>query len=426
MERIAALPTRLARALAIACSTLTISAAAEPEKDEGDVRSHGLLTFCFGKVLAGCLTPIDPERIRSSTGRWLGSSAAVQVSKMWDTKSPKLLLIRPELGFQWSFKRGGGEEYGAVNSMIATDRLLFGAMFAKGDRYQQLTTSEVRDLGPVGTTFMGGGTQLFTLPVAHAQLGGPDLTGTGRAQSSFLGVGLMAGFQKMIVPDVVYTLSRGDFNREVQLRLVQQRPIREADIEERLFGFAPALYSYLDLGPIVFETAGDVVYHKGGELRAATARAAQDVRLGIARPFFEIGASARGQVALLPRSPVIFLPSIGGYFAMRSVREGELLNRGSGAVAFFAGPGALRLFVERGWSGSSLERDALWGGGLAISPLRLFDFVQLFQDEGDFLDEVPLQSLIRLLQVVDITLVVGANQKSGATFTGTSGVMSKF
>ena len=382
--------------------------------DVAHADSDGIL--CTGETAYACLNLLDKEPIIASSGRWFGSSVEFGVHSR-PKEDQAFVSLGVQVGEQWSFKRGFGDTYGRVPLIIALRRTMWLNEFLWGDQYQTLTTGAARDLRAVGFSYMGGGTEFFTLPVEHAKLGDHDLTHTGHAKESYFGVGIALRFHKFVIPDPVYKLPFDQFNREIQLRLLEQRPIVESDTSEFVFKFSPSMHLVLDFGGAVIENHVELLSAAGGNLRAETARGAQEVRLSIVRPWFEIGLAGRGQTALLKGAPLFLLPSIGGHFAMRSVHQGEFADLHTGAIAAFAGPTFLRAFVERGWSGGAASGVAsLWGGGVALAFAQLIGLV----DDSELDDRAP-GTLWRWIQANSPEVVVGVNQKEGVVLTGSIG-----
>lgn len=188
------------------------------------------------------------------------------------------------------------------------------------------------------------------------------------------------------------TLPKREYDKEVELVLVGSRPLERDEVKsltvglstDLVFDHARKMSRKTILGDALSFGLDYLHNVDGGDSFFMSAQ--NDFFVGFfpysfaddvspVDAWLELHARLGGQYVFGEDTPMYLLPSLGGEYAMVSVKRGTYANLREITAAFELGPSFARGFVEAGWTGGIGPSSSLVGGGLILSFPRAMMFM---------------------------------------------------
>jgi hypothetical protein len=355
----------LAAALALAVSLVGVARPAEAFLDKLTVDLGGGFTLSPAFAIDPYWSKLGPTLGYSSrSGGFMAVAAGGIQYHLWDHE------------WSWSPKFGGG--WGSL-----------GLMMALHERIGLMLSGYIGDEPVFGSSAAAEGTDLSAADAfaysGQARAGFLLYSDIGRQQHPLLTLGTRVAVQGWELPSPIFASSKSEFGKQLNLVLVESRPIEREEVRELLVDAG------LDLTVDWAAASGTWVY--GERLSTGFTYSYCDVganapRLGIQADTFaglfpmeslprdgwlELHVRVTGNFAFSSDAPVYLLPSLGGEYGMLSAKRGTLLNTRAASLALQLGPSFARAYVDFGWTWGVGPSSSVVGGGVAVAlPRSIF------------------------------------------------------
>lgn len=377
------------------------SSSARADDAEG---SNGSL--CLGKEFQACLRPIDQARIAASRGQVLASSASLMAGSGGREES---MAGGVNAGVDWN-RHGLQRPFGQVGVGYGNMSMFVHGAFAWDATYMKVTTAKAKAVPVVQFFDLRGDTFVSWSTFSEE-----------REVLDFITLSLKAHIQRRTIPDRIFTLPAGQYEKEVQLRVVSSQPISSQELSGTFVKATPHVFGSYTIGGLVrSETEIELPFaYSPDGLSASTGRFSETASVIVVDTWLEIGAAGRGQIALFRNAPVFLMPSVGGQFAMHSVHPGILVGDRAGAFSAQIGPEFAKVFFEMGAVRGTNDTTVVRGGGVEASFLHLFRVIA--SASGKPVTKLgPAGTSLGMLSL-NPAFVIATNQQEGFVFSASMG-----